>query len=140
MPGIILGIIVWFLPDYKTILSPEEQINKGRLTREVGSLLKIKTLRVHWLASAFANLLIFGYISWLPAMLMRAYGVDVRQVGGLVGITIIVGLISAPIGGVQADKWQKHSDRGRLYFASLGFLIATLTHSAVYLSMGTALP
>jgi len=139
IPGVIVGIVVWFLPDYKTVKSTEEKKGIGEYFSDVASLFRIKTLPVHWLATIFAFILIYGFITWLPTMLMRAYEIDVGKAGALTGLTVLVGLISAPVGGALADRWQKRSDRGRLYFASLGFLIATVTHTAVYLSMGTSL-
>jgi MFS family permease len=138
-PGILLAIITWFLPDYATEKKKEENLLSVKYLKEVVGLFKIRTLVFHWLGVAMSMMLIFSFIPWLPTMLMRAYGVSVAKAGSVMGLTVIVGIVAAPLGGFLADFWAARSSRGRLYYLVTGFLFATVTHILVYLTMGTTL-
>ncbi len=137
IPGVLLGIAVWFLPDYTTIKSRDERLLSRKYFGDIGKLFKIRTLPIHFAANAASFFLIFGFIVWLPTLFIRAYNVGVAQAGMLAGAPALIGLVAAPLGGFLADYWQKRNPRGRLYFASVCCILATATHTASFLSMGT---
>jgi len=140
IPGIILGIIVWFLPDYSTVKSKEEKALSGKYFSDIVTLFRIRTLVFHWLAIAVSYFFILGFIVWLPTLFIRGYHVEVGQAGMLAGAPALIGIAAAPLGGFLADFWQKRNPHGRLYFASICCLVATITHTGSFLSMGTWLP
>jgi len=137
IPGIILGIIIWFMPDYSTVKSREERFLSRKYFSDIATLFKIRTLVFHWSAIAVSYFIIFGFIVWLPTLFIRGYNVGVGQAGMLAGAPALIGIAAAPIGGVLADMWQRRNPRGRLYFASICCLVAAVTHTASFLSMGT---
>jgi MFS family permease len=103
------------------------------------SLFKIRTLVLHWVGVAFAAMMIFGFLAWFPALLMRGYGINVAEAGKIMGLTAIVGIIATPIGGLLSDMWQKRSRRGRMLFISLLFLLFAISKCFLLLSIGTSL-
>ncbi len=140
IPGVILGIIVWFLPDYSNVKSGKESFLSRNYFSDIATLFKIRTLVFHWLAVAVSFFFIFGFIVWLPTLFIRGYNVSVGQAGMLAGAPALIGIAAAPLGGFLADFFQKRNPRGRLYYTSVCCLVATVTHSASFLSMGTWLP
>lgn len=140
VPGIILGIITWFLPDYATVKKngKEKSLNKEYF-REVLRLFKIKTLVLHWIGVVFLSMMLFGFLAWYPALLMRGYGLNVADAGKIVGLAAIVGMIGTPVGGLLSDLWQKFSRRGRMLFLSLLALLVGLSKCCLLASIGTSL-
>ncbi|MDD5398330.1 MAG: MFS transporter [Dehalococcoidia bacterium] len=47
--------------------------------------------------------------------MMRGYNMDAGQAGAISGAAFLLTLISSPLGGWLADKWQKHNRSGRAY-------------------------
>lgn len=139
VPGIILGIICWFLPDYATIKTPETLGEKSRFIADFKELIRIRSFIFEMVGSALYLFLCYSYLAWLPALLQRAYGVDEAKAGGIAGLTLIIGIIASPLAGVLADKWQKRHPRGRMYFACSITVLMTITRFGVYLSIGTSL-
>jgi MFS family permease len=133
VPGILLAIVTLFLPDYATVKERGEKTFTSSYFREVGSLLKIKTLLLHWIGVAMTTFLMFGLIAWYPTLLIRAYEMNAAEAGKIVGLAMIVGLISGPLSGFLADFSQRRNKRGRLlYLGTLLILISISKFSLFY--------
>jgi MFS family permease len=132
VPGIIFGILAFFLKDYKTVTEVDESGQKKKFLANIGSLFKIPTLRWMYLGYAMQLAMTMAFIAWGPAFVMRAQGLSVARAGALMGGFGLMGLIGAPLGGIIADLWQKKNPRGRIYtplaaaFASAVFLSLTI--------------
>jgi MFS family permease len=132
VPGVIFGILAFFLKDYKTVTEVDESGQKKKFLANLVSLSKIPTIR--WLCIGYAAqmAMTMGFIAWGPAFLMRAQGLSVAKAGAVMGGFGLMGLIGAPLGGIIADLWQKKNPRGRMYtplisaFASSFFLLLTI--------------
>lgn len=139
VPGVILGIVVMFLPDYATIKTGAEKTFSKEYLLDVLSIFKIKSLILAWLGIAMGLLVVFTMISWLPAMLIRAYGLSTAEAGQRIGLIFLVGIVSAPLGGMMADLWQRHSRRGRMLFLGTLMLVIAVTKTSLYYTMGDSL-
>lgn len=93
-PGILVGALMWF-----TIREPR----RGRLDANAGPA-QVPPFRVimrfMWSQPATVHLVLgtgvaalwgWGLLWWTPAFLMRAYGLNVEQAGGIVGRVYLIG-------------------------------------------------
>jgi MFS family permease len=115
IPGIILGILAFFLKDYKTVAVTDEHGKKAGFWSSVAHLFKIPTLRWVYIGYAMHMAMAFSFAAWGAAFVMRAQGVSEAKAGMILGVSALTGIIGAPLGGVIADLWQKKNKRGRIY-------------------------
>jgi MFS transporter, Spinster family, sphingosine-1-phosphate transporter len=114
-PGLVMAIIVLFLPDYKAVKQAgEATLSKAYFSQWV-ELFKIKTYWLFIITCTLLYFLLFAVPAWLPTVLMRAYDMDPLATGTAMGAVMLLNLI-APFGGLLADRWQKRSKVGRPLF------------------------
>jgi len=113
VPGIILGILAFFLKDYKTVAVTDEQGKKAGFLSTLVLLFKIPTLRWLYIGYAMDRAMAFAFAAWGAAFIMRSHGVSEAKAGMILGLTALTGIIGTPIGGIIADLWQKKNRRGR---------------------------
>ena len=123
IPGILLGIIILFCPDYKSIKSEGEAALSGAFFKEWGTFFRIKSW---WFDTIGQSFLIFAAATlpmWMPTLMQRAYKMDPGSSGMVFGLSFLIMILAAPLGGFLADKWQQRSKNGRPYFVALvGFM------------------
>jgi len=115
VPGVILGILAFFLKDYKTVAVIDEHGAKTGFWSSVVHLFKIPTLRWLYIGYAMHMAMAFSFAAWGAAFVMRAQGVSEAKAGMILGISALGGIFGAPLGGVIADFWQKKNNKGRIY-------------------------
>jgi len=131
IPGVVLAISALFLSDYKVVKSAGEGVLSKQYFRDWGKIFKIPCF---WLISAtyaFFFFMVYALMTWLPSLLMRSYGMDVKRAGliyGLITITVIFG----PLGGFLGDRWQKNNINGRPYYIAV---TAALTIALVWIAL-----
>jgi MFS family permease len=126
VPGIILGILAFFLKDYKNVTVIDEQGKKTGFWSSVSQLFKIPTLRWLFVGYAMHMAMTFSFAAWGGAFVMRAQGVSEATAGMILGISALGGIIGAPLGGVIADLWQKKNKKGRIFTPVLASSFATV--------------
>ena len=126
IPGVILGLAAWHLKDYKTTHQFDETGQKTSFIANVFSLFKIPTLKWLYIGYAMQNVMLFSFMTWGPAFIMRAHEATAAKAGMLVGIMSIVGIFSAPFGGIIADKWQLKNPRARMLLPTLTLFVSTV--------------
>lgn len=134
IPGIVLGIMAWFMPEKESIKKiTNKQEKKSELTpmATVKSLLKNPSLVALCLAFGISNLAPQGYIYWLPSFFNRYMGMDIAAAGKITGALMLTLIIGFPVGGFLADKWSKKTIRAKMYLA----FVATICH-AILFSLG----
>jgi MFS family permease len=139
VPGIILGIIVFFLRDYKVVKEEGEGVLSKAYFKEWVSLLKIKSYWLVILSHIFFYFTTVSVTIWTPTLLMRTYNLTAGQAGmtfGLVSLVVLMG----PLGGFLADRWQKRSTKGRAYWVTLTSGIALICILSAIFSLGMPLP
>ena len=134
IPGVILGILTFFLPDYATIREKGEGIVTRKFFSEVIRLFRIKTYTFNVIAQTLYAFVTMTMIGWLPALLMRAYSVDAFQAGTINGLTGLIVIIGAPLGGFLGDRWQRKKNGGRAYFMVVAMLLYSVAATLMILS------
>jgi len=139
IPGIILGIITFFLPDYATVREEGEGVFNKKFFSEVLGLFKIKTYSMNIIAQCLFAFISMTILGWLPALLMRAYNIDAFQAGTINGLTSLIVLIGAPLGGFLGDRWQAKKHGGRAYFMVVAMLAYAISATLMILSTNYSL-
>ena len=127
IPGIALGILAFFLKDYKTVKSVDESGKQKSFVSDVKTLLKIPTLRWMFTGYIFHLGMVTGFLVWVPALTMRTRGLSVAEAGMFTGVIGLMAVIGGPVGGIWSDIWQKRNDTGRTWVMAIGPFVSALT-------------
>jgi MFS family permease len=139
IPGIVLGIIAFFLPDYKTISAEGNGAFGRESLSDIAGLFKIRSLILAALGFSGWVFLVFGLAGWMPALLMRQYALDAARAGSITGLIYVLGAAGGIIGGILSDRWQRRNKRGRYLFALIFVLCGTATKLTLFLFFGLSL-
>ena len=122
-PGIIFGILAFFMKDYDNDTKNSYQ-KKTSLLNNIKSLISIPTLTWFYAGYIMFNIMTFAILTWIPALLMRKYNVGEDIAGTVMAITGALSIPGVLLGGIISDKWQKKNNAGRMKFASLMGLLS----------------
>lgn len=123
IPGVILGIMAYFMKDYKTVGQPETHGGLQRLIAALADVLKMATMRWYYLALGISVFMTASVLAWLPSLLMRLMNISEAKAGLIAGGIGLAAIIGAPLGGLLADLWQKRNPRGRIYIPVAAYII-----------------
>ena len=132
IPGIILAVIAFFLPDYKAARQEGEGALSRAYFKQWGVLFKIRSYWIFIITTTLLYFMVFAIQAWIPTVIMRTYDMDPLAVGTALGAVGLLNLL-APVSGLLADRWQMRSKIGRPIFlvlitflALLAILVSTL--------------
>jgi MFS family permease len=123
VPGLILGICTFFLPDYTTVKAKGEGTFNRHYFAGILGLFKIKTYSCNVVAQTLYVMVAMTLLGWLPTLMIRTYSVEPSSAGIIMGLTALTVLLGAPLGGWLGDKWQAKKHGGRAYFMIVSVLI-----------------
>lgn len=128
IPGIILGIMAWFMPDYKNV-SRENVQDKAALSflGAFKGVLSSKSLVWLYLASGLGAVLCQTQLYWTSSLFVRFMGMTPAQAGTINGYMMFVGFICYPLSGWLADRWTKRDLRGKMYLCAVMQVLACVT-------------
>lgn len=125
LPGVVLAAIVWL-----TLKEP----TRGRydanapaavsLSLALKTIVKSRSLVFIMLASGVGTFAVYGLVQWGPAFLIRSFDFSVQQAGQAFGLYFgIPTMIGTVLGGVLGDALSKNTDRGRIWFCLLIYVV-----------------
>lgn len=136
VPGILLGIVAFFLKDYRTVVSEEGGGGSKDFFRSAVRLFRIPTLRWMYVGQAMHNLIVFSALTWIPAFIMRSRGVTEYKAGIIAAAIGGMAVVGAPLGGFLADMWYKKNRKGRMLLPVIAdFLAAVCFIGAILLNI-----
>jgi MFS family permease len=135
IPGIILGIIAFFLKDYKTVQATDTASGMGFL-RTTGRLFKVPTLVWIYLGGGFLNTITLAFLTWTPAFMMRAMKIGEDKAGLLMALIAVAAFIGTLLGGWIADMWYRKNVKSRLHIGTLAGLLGLVTYVPGIFLMG----
>ena len=139
VPGVILAIVAFFLPDYKSVKGAGESMLSRNFFRQWGQIFKIKSWWLATLSATFTYLGVLAMATWTPAFLVRAYNMDAGQAGMVFGAIQLMVLLG-PLGAMLMDRWHRHFKNARpLGLAIVGFLLSGVTFAQM-LVIGVPVP
>jgi MFS family permease len=126
VPGVILGALSFLMQDYRNIIKIDDSNRKTGLIDNLNTLLKIPTLS--WFYSGYIMFTAMGIavLTWLPALVMRKFGVNEATAGLLMATIAIFSVIGTVLSGFLSDRWQRKNPAGRMRFATVMVLVCTL--------------
>ena len=136
IPGIILGILAFFMKDYKTVQHTHESGAKVTFLQSLKKLFQIPSLVWVLVGYGLANIMAMSFLFWTPAFIGRAWGVDVAAANAVMVPIVLAAIVGSPIGGILADVWFKKNPRGRLYIPAITIILSAFCMAgALYFQM-----
>jgi MFS family permease len=122
IPGVILGILAFFMKDYKTVDSVGSQASVKHFFIALASVLKLPTMRWYYLGLGIAVFMTSSCLVWLPSLMIRTLHISEATAGLITGGIGLTAIIGAPLGGFLSDFWQKKNPRGRMYIPVIAYI------------------
>jgi MFS family permease len=138
LPGMLLAVAAWFLPDYKTVKTEGAGFSdlKGFFSN-TAQVFRIPSLVFTYLGFAMNVAVTTALMTWLPSYFERT-GMAQPGEGGVYTTPIFaLVLLGAPLGGFLSDSWRKKRKDARLIFPALSSTIAALLLFLGLLNAGT---
>jgi MFS family permease len=132
-PGILFGILAWFIPDYKINKETLQKAGSQKsmaISTTLKEMFGIKTLPVLYVAVALTGCLQQGAMPWVPVILNRAMGMDNALAATLSSGIAMLAVISMPLGGWVADRVSLHNPSNKVMVMLVGALLASLLLAA----------
>jgi MFS transporter, Spinster family, sphingosine-1-phosphate transporter len=130
LPGFALAILAWRLdvPPRRTDAPArvESFLEAAREMRDgVRGTLAIPTLRWMLVSATLISFAAGGYTTWIVDFTVQVKGMSQDQARPLYAVIALSGgVLGVLSGGYLGDRWQAHSQRGRVLTIALGFFAA----------------
>lgn len=140
LPGFLLAVVAWFLPDYQTVAAAPSSGLAGHFMRDLRTVLRRPSLVFTFLGFAMNVSVTTALASWLSVYFERTHLAEEGAGGGYAtGIFALV-LVGAPLGGWASDLWHRRRPEGRLYFPAATSAAAAVVLFVAFLFPGQKLP
>jgi len=143
VPGLILGLMFFFVKDYKTVklVITEKAADKTPAqvkmkTRDIVKEFTSKpSLMLTYLAFAGNVFATVALLTWMPTFFQRIGGMSVTASTFNSGLIMLTALIGTPVGGFIADRWYRKRKDARLLFCAISTCV-----TAVFFFLAFQLP
>ena len=122
VPGIILGVLAFFLKDYKTVAVIADHGEKIGFWSSVINLFRIPTLRWLYIGYAMQMAMTFSFSAWGGAFVMRAQGVSEAKAGMILGVSALGGDNRCSAGRCNRGFVAKEEQKGAHVHPNPGFV------------------
>jgi MFS family permease len=126
IPGVILGILAFFMKDYKTTAGTNAAGARINFGKAIIELFRIPSLVLYFFGYGIMCFMTVSVLVWAPALMMRLMSISEAAAGMIVGGWALMAIIAAPLGGWLADLWQRKTGKGRLYLPALASALAAV--------------
>ncbi len=126
IPGFLLAIWAWRLPDYKNVRTKESSLYKAGFVKNATGILRTPSALFTFLGFAMNVSITTALTTWLPTYFERS-GFAAPGKGGMFATPVFaLVLVGAPLGGYLSDKWAARNPRGRALFPAVSSLSAAM--------------
>jgi MFS family permease len=127
VPGLILAVFMFFIREPKRGAAESVRMSEEKIHRPIRRVLSIPTFGWLVLAGLTFNFATYACNSFMVPMLQRYFLLPLQDAAVATGIIVgVTGLVGLTAGGWIADKLHQRFANGRLMFAAVSMLIATL--------------
>lgn len=119
LPGMVLAILAWFLPDYRTVKPVAGQGLTADFLRDLAAVFRIPSAVFTYLGFAMNVSITTALATWLSVYFERTGLASKGGGGGLATLVFALVLVGAPLGGWLSDVWRRRRPEGRLYFPAI---------------------
>jgi MFS family permease len=134
VPGLILGLMFFFVKDYKTVklVKTEQDANKAPaqvkmkprdIIKEFSSKPSLILTYLAFAGNVFATV---ALLTWMPTFFQRVGGMSVAASSFNSGLIMLTALIGTPLGGFIADRWYRKRKDARLVFCGISSCVTAL--------------
>jgi predicted MFS family arabinose efflux permease len=143
LPGLLLALLVRY-----TIREPPRGLAEGRvasddqpgMTETTRFLMTKRSFRHFAFGAALTAFVGYGFVQWTPAFFVRSHGMNVRDVGTVLGFIIgIAGGIGIWLGGALADRLGGRDPRWYLRIVAVGLVVAWPFSAGAFLASSPSL-
>jgi MFS family permease len=133
LPGLLLAIPLWRLPDPGRTADPVSPIFKRDIAAKFKEFSSNRTFVNATLSMTAMTFALGGLAQWVPSFLNRSFDLDVGRGNLLFGaITVLSGIVGTVAGGWLGDRLKQRTPAGQLYVTAAGFMLgAPLTAIAI---------
>jgi MFS transporter, Spinster family, sphingosine-1-phosphate transporter len=129
IPGVILGILAWFIPDFKNQIKTAgsdagQSLSFGNILRD---LVKNKTLVSLCISFGLVYFFCMTLFYWLPSYFIRYMGMDVARAGAMTAGIMVTALIAAPLGGFLGDRISRKNPKNKILLCWISVVAAIIT-------------
>jgi MFS family permease len=130
LPGLLLAVAAWYLPDPGKGSQPDEQqsaaVLPGRsIWKTYGDFLRNRPYLLTVLGYAAYTFAVGGLAFWMPAFLERERGIDRASATiGFGAIVVVTGLVGTFAGGWLGDYWARTSRQAYLRLCAISMFAA----------------
>jgi MFS family permease len=127
VPGLVLAVFMFFIREPARGAAESVAISQEKIDRPIRRLLAIPTFRWLVLAGLAFNFATYACNSFMVSMLQRYFLLPLQEAAMATGLIVgVTGLFGLTLGGWVADKVHQRWRNGRLMFAALSMVVATL--------------
>ncbi|ARU89307.1 MFS transporter [Pseudomonas sp. M30-35] len=127
VPGLLLAVMMFFIKEPQRGAAERVVVATAKVEKPLRKVLAIRTFWWLVLAGLAFNFATYACNSFMVPMLQRYFLLPLEQAAVATGVIVgLTGLVGLTLGGWIADKIHQRSETGRLLFAALSMLIATL--------------
>ncbi len=129
LPGMLLALAAWFLPDYKTVQTVRGSgvgfSDLKGFFQNAAHVFRIPSLTFTFLGFAMNVAVTTALMTWLPSYFERT-GLAEPGGGGVYTTPIFaLVLVGAPLGGFLSDAWRKRRKDARLLLPAITSFVAS---------------
>lgn len=132
IPGLILALMFWFIPDYKTIAvhhSPAADASKKKslLMSTYHALRSSPTALFMSLGGAMQLAVVATMLTWLPSFFSRVHGLSTQQSGAITAMSVLAFSIGGAVWGKVIDRAGLNTPLRKMHVLSALCIGTTLT-------------
>ena len=127
VPGLVLAVFMFFIREPKRGAAESVRMSEAKIDKPIRRVLAIPTFGWLVLAGLTFNFATYACNSFMVPMLQRYFLLPLQEAAVATGIIVgVTGLVGLTAGGWIADKLHQRFANGRLMFAAVSMLVATL--------------
>jgi MFS family permease len=131
VPGLIMGILMLFAPDYKTKkieagIKQEKKVGTKEIFRYI---LSTRTLLLIFIAQLPIFFFVIGYSVWVPSFYGRSWDMNMAQAGKIIMIMAVLYCLGPWFGGWLSDKLAARNPQGRITAALICLILPVILYS-----------
>ncbi len=135
IPGILFGILAWFMPDYKN--RPKEQNGAAASAMSFGGTMKAiltnKSAVTLFISFGLLYYFLNTIVYWLPTYFTRYMGMDVAQAGSMTAVVMVSALLASPLGGWLGDLMSKKNPANKMLLSWICVCLSIITYACAIL-------
>lgn len=119
----VLSLLTLLLPDEKNKREKASNKKKVTLKETCQVLFTNQTLMMMCLGAGFMALINNALTGFMAIFYVRELGMNMVQVGSIMGVSGLIGAAAFPIGGFVLDKWYIKDKRARMWMPAIAMLL-----------------